>query len=229
MSHLIHSYQAKLTAEKEPSYIGYHLNRSPDAITPEFQVAREVCRVLRSLYAVGFALVDMGLEELVRPALMPQVMMECRILKLGYTESDLSCIFTHAHYNYVALNTFIDWDARDESLLVHLCMDARTCLVDASTTLEQCGAQEHTEMAQKEFQLFRDMLDDLLSDATSTASAEPVEPEMPENPPWVDEISVKKYLELSPAARQMLHERLAQKWDTQTKYDECRALKSSCV
>jgi len=119
-------FTAKLA---EPvGYLGYQLNRCPEVYNPNFIAARELGHVLRGVYTLLFALLDAELECVASSLRMPYVLLENRILRLGFSNEELEGLFVHAHLNYVNLRN-LDWDLGDESILEHVC----TTLIRQST------------------------------------------------------------------------------------------------
>lgn len=232
MSHTFERFRAQL--QKFGKYTGYALSRSREVYDPKFKLARELGHVLRAVYTLTFACLDVGLDSLAQSLYMPQLLMENRILRLGFPES-VDGLFVHAHLNFVATNYC---DFGEESYLEHLCRDVvrkAECAL-----LEEVFYSEDGVLAKKEIVLARDMVTPLLqSSGVRTAKDEAkdeVEEEVEErvleeevvvervvdrDPAWVIQISALQYLQSPPNIQRVIREKFSAKWGTQKSFDTC--------
>jgi hypothetical protein len=249
MSYVFERFYTRL--KQSTQYSGYPLAQSPEIYTPQFQLARELAHVMRSVYTLTFALLDSGLESVATALCMPPVLMESRIMRLGFiTSSD--AIFNHAHINFVAQNTW-DWSG-DESLLEHLAQDVLAC-ADRALAKKVFHSADGV-FAIKEIQLARDAVAPLLISCSAhkcteevgveveAVTVDPVAEEVgvevetvavdsiaeEKDPAWVQGITVVEYLNETQNVQRIIRKKFATKWAVQKQFDVCAQMHDAvCV
>ena len=232
MAHSFRRFQAQLANPSTCKYIGYKLNRSCEVREPNVDLARKLASTLRAVYALTFALVDVGLESQASPLIVPQLTMENRIMRLGFNES-LDGLFTHAHLNFVTLSECVQPNA----ILSFLCADVTRLATEALAS--ECFYSKHGVFAKQELQMVLDVMAPLVESTTPSEDNEDVDKvqevvldeevivetnEACSDPDWTQGITAQMYLQQSEDVRRAIDKQFGRCQDFQHDLNYCAAL-----